>query len=82
MFQSILSARFSKPSQLGQVNQAITDGLYRKLTRAGTSDSKNQMTCGLFLTIIQGKNTQSRLWSEFAFHCKQQDGLGVHVLRS
>jgi hypothetical protein len=28
MFQSILSARFSKPSQLGQGKQAITDGLY------------------------------------------------------
>jgi hypothetical protein len=28
MFQSILSARFGKPSQLGQVNQVITDGLY------------------------------------------------------
>jgi len=43
MFQSILSARFSKPSQLGQVNQAITDGLYLKLTHAEISDSKNQM---------------------------------------
>jgi len=41
MFQSILSARFSKPSQLGQVNQAIADGLYRKLAHAGTSESKN-----------------------------------------
>jgi hypothetical protein len=29
MIQSILSARFSKPSQLGQVNQAIADGLYQ-----------------------------------------------------
>jgi len=29
MFQSVLSARFSKPSQLGQVNQAIADGLYQ-----------------------------------------------------
>jgi hypothetical protein len=48
MFQSILSARFSKPSQLGQVKQAITDGLYQKLTYAETSDSKNQMTFGLF----------------------------------
>jgi len=48
MFQSILSARFSKPSQLGQVNQVITDGLYLKLTHAEISDSKNQMTCGLF----------------------------------
>ena len=82
MFQSILSARFSKPSQLGQVNQAIIDGLYLKLTHAEISDSKNQITGGLFLTISQGKNIQSRLWSEFAFHCKQQDGLGVHVLRS
>ena len=82
MFQSILSARFSKPSQLGQGKQAITDGLYRKLTHAKTSDSKNQMTCGLFLTISQGKNTQSRLRSEFAFHCEQQDGLGAHVPRS
>jgi hypothetical protein len=43
MFQSILSARFSKPSQLGQVNQAITDGLYLKLTHAEISDSKSQM---------------------------------------
>jgi len=82
MFQPILSARFDKPSQLGQVNQAITDGLYRKLTHAKTSDSKNQMTSGLFLTISQGKNTQSRLWSEFAFHCEHQDGLGAHVPRS
>ena len=68
MFQSILSARFSKPSQLGQVNQAITDGLYLKLTNAEISDSKTQMTCGLFLTISQGKNIQSHLRSEFAFH--------------
>ena len=82
MFQSILSARFSKPSQLGQVKQAITDGLYRKLTHAKTSDSKNQMTCGLFLTISRGKNIQSRLQSEFAFHYEQQDGLGAHVPRS
>ena len=82
MFQPILSARFDKPSQLGQVKQAITDGLYRKLTHAETSDSKNQMTCGLFLTISRGKNTQFRLCSEFAFHCRQQDGLGVHVPRS
>ena len=82
MFQSILSARFSKPSQLGQVNQAITDRLYLKLTHAEISDSKNQMTCGLFLTISRDKNTQSRLQSEFAFHCERQDGLGAHVPRS
>ena len=82
MFQSTLSARFSKPSQLGQVNQVITDGLYQKLVHAETSDSKNQMTCGLFLTISRGKNTQSLLQSEFAFHCEQQDGLGAHVPRS
>jgi len=82
MFQSTLSARFSKPSQLGQVNQVIADGLYQKLVHAETSDSKNQMTCGLFLTISQGKNTQSRLCSEIALHCKQQDGLGAHVPRS
>jgi hypothetical protein len=68
MFQSILSARFSKPSQLGQVNQAITNGLYLKLIHTEISDSKNQMTCGLFLTISQGKNIQSHLWSEFVFH--------------
>ena len=82
MFQSILSARFSKPSQLGQVNQAITYKIYRKVTYAETSDSKSQMTGGLFLTISQGKNTQSRLQSEFAFHCEQEDGLGAHVPRN
>jgi hypothetical protein len=48
MFQSILFARFSKPSQLGQVNHAITDGIYRKVTHAETSDSKSRMKCGLF----------------------------------
>ena len=82
MFQSILSARFNKPSQLGHFKQAITDGLYQKLTHTETSDSKNQTTCGLFLRISQGKNTQSLLWSEFAFHCEHQDGLGAHVPRS
>ena len=82
MFQPILSARFDKPSQLGQLNQAIIDELYLKLTHAETSESKNQMTRGLFLTISQGKNTQSHLQSEFAFHYEQQDGLGAHVPRS
>ena len=82
MFQSILSARFGKPSQLGQASQVITNGLYRELAHAETSNGKNQMTRRLFLTINQGKNTQSRLRSEFAFHCEQQDGLDARVPRS